>query len=140
MKQRSLEQDVRDSLARLAYHNDKRAINAFRKRLSEDADQDAFDALAADQRYMVHIDWGSPDYASIVSDIRKLKQCSGLSINWSGLKRLALWLDQQERKAGNYWSISFVKLVAAALDRHSLDVLLIRDLSDPNWAVLAVPQ
>lgn len=130
--------DEHNDLAQLVYHNDKRAVSAFHKRLSEDADRDAFDALAADHHYMVHIDWRSPDYASIVSDIRKLKQCSGLAINWNELKKLTLWLDQQEREAGDYWSVSFVKMVASVLGRHGIAVLLVRDTSDPDWAAITV--
>src|SRR6185437_12656743 len=129
-----------EELARLVYHNDKRAINAFRKRLSEDVDQDAFDALAADGHYMLHIDWNGPDYVSIVSDVRKLKQCSGLAVKWNDLKKLALWLGEQEREAGDYWSISFFKMVTSILGRYGLDVLLIRDSADPGWAALAVLQ
>ena len=127
-----------DELARLIYCGDKRAISAFRKRLSEDSDQDAFDALASDARYTLHIDWSSPDYVSVVSDIRKLKPCSVLAVNWHQLKKLSLWLDEQERKAGEYWSISFVKVVASALGCHGLEVLLIRDSSDPDWAAMTL--
>lgn len=139
MKQESRGRDG-DELARLVYRNDKRAISAFRKRLFDNADQDAFDALAADEHYMVHIDWNGPDYVSIVSDVRKLKQCSRLAAKWNDLKELALWLGEQEREAGDYWSISFVKMMASILDRYRLDVLLIRDSSDPDWAALAVLQ
>lgn len=139
MKQEHPKHDGYGELARLVYHNDKRSINAFRKRLSDDSDQDAFDALAADEHYMLHIDWNGPEYISIVSDVRKLEQCSGLAVKWSKLKKLALWLGEQERDAGDYWSISFVKVVASILGHHGLDVLLIRDSSDPGWAALAVP-
>lgn len=138
MKQEHPKHDGYGELARLVYHNDKRSINAFRKRLSDDSDQDAFDALAADEHYMLHIDWNGPEYISIVSDVRKLEQCSGLAVKWSKLKKLALWLGEQERDAGDYWSISFVKVVASILGHHGLDVLLIRDSSDPGWAALAV--
>ena len=136
MKQVVYEQD---ELARLVYHNDKRAINAFRKRLSDDADQDQLGALVADQHYVVQLDWNSPDYIAILSDIRKLKQCSGLALNWKDLRKLAVWLGEQERQAGDYWSISFMKMVASALERHGLEVLLIRDGVDPDWAAMAFP-
>lgn len=85
---------------------------------------------------MLHMNWSAPDYAVIVPQIRRLKQCAGLAVNWHRLKKLALWLGEQERKAGEYWSISFVKVVASALGRHGLDVLLIRDSSDPDWAAM----
>jgi len=134
------EHDGYSEVGRLVYHNDKRAINAFRKRLSDDSDQDKFDALAADGHYMLHIDWNGPDYVSIVSSIRKLKQCSGLAVKWNDLKKLALWLGEQEREAGDYWSISFLKMVASILGRYGLDVLLFRDSADPGWAALAVLQ
>ena len=127
-----------DELARLIYCDDKRAISAFRKRLSDDPDQDAFDALAADAHYMLHIDWSSPDYVATASDTRKLKLCSGPAVNWNELKKLALWIDEQEREADDYWSISFVKVVALALGRRGLDVLLIRDSSDPDWAAMTL--
>lgn len=126
-------------LVRLVYHNDKRAINAFRKRLSDDADQDELGALVADKHYVIQVDWNSPDYATILSDIRKLKQYSGLAVNWRELRKLAVWLEEQEREAGDYWSISFVKMVASALGRHGLEVLLIRDGDDPDWAALVFP-
>ena len=103
-----------------------------------DGDQDAFDAIAADGRYILHIDWNAPDYTSIVSSIRKLKQCSGLAINWKALKKLALWLDEQERMAGEYWSISFVKMVALVLGRYGIEVFLIRDSSDSDWAAITL--
>ena len=136
MKQVVYEQD---ELARLVYHNDKRSINAFRKRLSDDADQDQLGALVADQHYVVQSDWDSPDYATILSDIRKLKQCSGLAVNWTGLRKLAVWLDEQERQTGEYWLVSFVKMLASALSHHGLEVLLVRDGEDPGWAALAFP-
>ncbi|MES2403085.1 MAG: hypothetical protein V4567_01965 [Pseudomonadota bacterium] len=140
MKQELHDHDGYDELTRLVYHDDKRAVNSFCKRLSDDTDQDAFDALAADGRYMLHIDWNGTDYVSIVSDVRKLKQCSGLAVKWNDLKKLALWLGDQEREAGDYWSISFVKIVASVLANHGLDVLLIRDSSDPDWIALAALQ
>jgi hypothetical protein len=138
MKQKYPEREEFE-LARLVYHDDKRAINAFRKRLSDDADQDQLGALVADQHYVVQLNWDSPDYATILSDIRKLKQCSGLAVNWKELRKLAVWLGEQEREAGDYWSISFVKMVASVLGRHGLDVLLIRDGDDPDWAAMAFP-
>jgi hypothetical protein len=126
-------------LARLVYHGDKRAINAFGKRLSDEADQDQLGALVADQHYVVQLNWNGPDYPAILSDIRKLKQCSELAVNWTGLRTLAVWLDEQERQAGDYWSISFVKVVGAVLGNHDLEVLLIRDGDDPDWAAMAFP-
>ena len=138
MKQESRECDE-DEPARLVYHNDKRAIRAFRKRLSDDADQDELGALVADQHYVVQLNWDSPDYATILSDIRKLKQCSGLAVNWKELRKLAVWLGEQEREAGDYWSISFVKMVASVLGHHGLEVLFIRDGDDPDWAAMAFP-
>ena len=126
-------------LARLVYHNDKRAISAFRKRLADDADQDLLGALVADQHYVVQLDWDSPDYATILTDIRKLKQCSGRAVNWKELRKLVVWLGEQERQADDYWSLSFVKMMASALGRHSLEVLLIRDGEDPDWAAMAFP-
>ena len=50
-----------------------------------------------------------------------------------------VWLDEQERQAGDYWSISFVKMVGSVLAHHGLEVLLIRDGEDPDWAGLAFP-
>lgn len=126
-------------LSRLIYHDDKRAIDALRKRLSADADQDQLGALVADEHYVVQVNWDSPDYAMIVSDVRKLRQCSGLSVNWTELRKLAVWLDKQERQAGDYWSVSFVKILTSALARHGLEVLLIRDDGDPDWAAMAFP-
>ena len=136
MKQIVYEQD---ELARLVYHNDKRSINAFRKRLFDDADQDQLGALVADQHYLVQLDWDSPDYATILSDIRKLKQCSRLAVNWKELRKLVVWLDEQERQASEYWSVSFVKMMALALGSYGLDVLLIFDGVDPSWAALTLP-
>lgn len=138
MKQESNEFDI-DEPARLIYHDDKRAINAFRKRLSADPDQDQLGALVADKHYVVQLNWNSPDYAMIVSDIRRLRQCSGFSINWTGLRKLAVWLEEQEKEAGDYWSISFVKILALALGSHVLDVLLIFDGVDPGWVALTLP-
>lgn len=126
-------------LAQLLYHGDKDAINACRKRLSADPDQDQLRPLIADKHYVVQLDWNSPDYAAIVSGVRKLRQCSGLSIKWTGLRKLAVWLEEQEREAGDYWSISFAKMLALALGSHGLDVLLIFDGVDPSWAALALP-
>lgn len=88
---------------------------------------------------MVEVNWDSPDYAMIVSDIRKLRQGSWFSVNWAELEKLAVWLEKQERQAGEYWSISFVKILGSALGRHGLEVLLIRDGEDPDWAALAFP-
>lgn len=138
MKQESCADDG-DELARLVYHDDKRAINALHKRLSDDADQDQLGALIADEHYVVQLSWDSPDYATLLSDIRKLKQCSKLAIDWSDLRKLVAWLEEQEREAGDYWSVSFVKMVASALGRHGLEVLLIRDGEDPDWAAMAFP-
>ena len=139
MKQQSDNFNERDELARLVYHDDKRAINAFHKRLSDDADRDQLGALVANEHYVVQLNWDSPDYAAILSDIRKLKQCSGLAVNWKELRKLAVWLGEQEREAGDYWSISFVKMVASVLGRHGLEVLFIRDGVDPDWAAMAFP-
>ena len=138
MKQKYPEREEFD-LARLVYHDDKRSINAFRKRLSDDADQDQLEALVTDQHYVVQLNWDSPDYASILSDIRKLKQCTRLAVNWKELRKLVVWLDEQERQAGDYWSVSFVKMVGSVLGHHDLEVLLIRDGVDPDWAALAFP-
>lgn len=90
-------------LARLVYHIDKRAINAFHERFSDAFDQDQLGALDADQHYVVQLNWNGPDYPAILSDISKLKQCSGLAANWKGLRKLAIWLDEQEREACDYW-------------------------------------
>lgn len=139
MKQQPDKCDEHDELARLAYHNDKRAINAFRKRLSDDADQDQVGALVADLHYVVQLNWNGPDYPAILTNIRKLKQWSGLAVNWTGLRKLAVWLAEQERQAGDYWSISFVKMAGSVLGHHDLEVLLIRDGVDPDWAALAFP-
>lgn len=141
MKHELRDREGRDELAQLFYHNDKRAIDAFHKRRSADAEeeeQDVYDVLAAEQRYMLHMDWNSPEYASLVSGIQRLKPCSGLPINWAGLKKLAVWLYGQERKAGEYWSISFVKMMASILGRHNLQVLLFRDSADPDWAAMTL--
>lgn len=126
-------------LAQLLYHGDKDAINACRMRLSADPDQDQLGPLIADKYYVVQLDWNSPDYAAIVSGARKLRQCSGLSIKWTGLRKLAAWLEEQEREAGDYWSISFLKMLALALGSYDLDVLLIFDGVDPDWAALTLP-
>lgn len=131
--------DDHDELARQIYHDDKRAINAFRKRLSADPDQDHLGALVADERYVVHLSWDSPDYTTIISGVRKLRQCAGFPTKWVELRKLAVWLEEQEKEAGDYWSISFVKILASALGSYDLDVLLIFDGVDPSWAALTLP-
>lgn len=136
---RNRNDDKLGELAQLSYHNDKRAINAFCKRLSNSPDQDELNALVADKHYVVEVNWNSPDYAVIVADVRKLRQCTGLSVNWTGLRKLAVWLDNQERQADEYWSVSFVKVLALTLGSHGLEVLLIFDGVDPAWAALVLP-